>query len=124
LFGNFTSQPPGARPNGFIALAEYDKPQNGGNGDGVIDEKDQVFSRLRLWIDENHDGICQAAELHKLSEFGIYSLALNYVESRRVDEFGNQFRFRAESIPVRVLIRVTGLHPESPAAWFTMCFWQ
>lgn len=28
-------------------------------GDGVIDTKDAVFNSLRLWIDSNHDGICQ-----------------------------------------------------------------
>ena len=99
LFGNFTSQPASVHPNGFLALAEYDKPENGGNGDGVIDEKDMVFSRLRLWIDANHDGICQPNELHQLSEMNIYSLSFGYFTSSRTDDFGNQFRYKARVNP-------------------------
>jgi len=99
LFGNITAQPQSATPNGFLALAEFDKPENGGNGDGVIDEQDAVFSKLVLWIDDDHDGISQPGELHGLSEFGIHSLSISYFESRKTDEFGNQFRYKARVNP-------------------------
>ena len=96
LFGDRTQQPPSDTPNGFRALAEFDQPARGGLPDGGIDSRDAVFADLRLWLDADHDGISEPGELHTLVSLDIERIELDYKESKKRDEHGNWFRYRAK----------------------------
>ena len=79
LFGNATRLVNGIPAlNGYQALAELDSWTFGGNGDGRIDSADPSYGHLRLWMDENHDGLSQPAEL------------VTYKRSRDSHRFGLQ----------------------------------
>lgn len=126
LFSNLTPQPatPGKVGNGFLALAVYDLPTNGGNGDGWIDERDAIFSKLLVWVDLNHNGISDPGELLTLKQAGIQAISLNYSLNKWKDAFGNTFRYSAQSrtntspnqIVYDVLLQTNGKPPATTAA--------
>lgn len=100
LFSNLSPQPagvPGGK-NGFRALAVYDLPANGGNGDGWITAKDAIFSKLLIWVDRNHDGISQPNELFTMQQAGVRAISVQYQAARSTDANGNQFRYRGEIV--------------------------
>ena len=77
VFGNQTTS--GFDELGSIADSNYD---------GVINRKDELYSRLKVWNDTNQDGSSQIDELVSLSEAGVKSINLNAV-STNIEVNGN-----------------------------------
>lgn len=91
LFGNHTVLPNGSdATNGFAALAEFDS-----NGDGAIDDEDEIWPQLMLWTDTNHDGVSEPEEIEFISSSDIARIGTDYYFSLRRDRFGNLFRYRS-----------------------------
>ena len=78
LFGN------NGYANGFEMLRAHDS-----NGDGVIDENDEIFDKLMLWVEKNENGVCDEGETMTLREAGIKSISLGYDNVRLDDGKGN-----------------------------------
>ena len=58
---------------GYAKLKSFDE-----NLDGVVNKLDRDFQALRIWQDENSNGQTDRGELHRLGDFGITELDLNY----------------------------------------------
>lgn len=102
LFGNYTAAYPGQREklaaNGFDALKFLEGPDFGrSHGDGILDRRDEVFSRLLFWRDANHNGLSEPAELTPVEQTDLVSIASDYKEVRKRDPHGNLFAQRGSS---------------------------
>jgi hypothetical protein len=84
LFGVDTVKRDGTKArNGFDALADLDS-----NADGVFDAQDEMYSRVKVWQDVNHDGVAQVDELKTLAEHHIAAILLKSKEANE-DSNGN-----------------------------------
>lgn len=92
LFGNNTEGADSQfADNGFAALAKYDK-----NGDNMIDAKDEVFKKLRLWLDDNRNGVAEASELKSLASENIQSIDLDFDDQfYEQDRYGNEIKYKS-----------------------------
>jgi len=87
-------------PNGFLALAWYDQPAQGGDME-ILDKRDAIWSKLKIWIDDhcykNPSTPCVSvpSELHSLRSFGITSISLVYQGVPKTDNYGNRLKFAA-----------------------------
>jgi hypothetical protein len=97
LFGSITKMSNGhLASNGFEALIDLD----GGPGvsDGQISPSDASYSLLRLWFDDNHDGVSQPNELRSLADSGVTALFTEYRETPRMDNNGNYYWLQGEAL--------------------------
>jgi hypothetical protein len=112
--------------DGFAALAELDRVDRGGNGDGVLDAADAGFARLVLWSDADRDGESDPDEIVPLAVEGIARLPLAHVRSTDLDRDGNSLREQGRFLRrdgragamVDVWLRIRAV-PEGPRRmWF------
>ncbi|MFJ2364570.1 S8 family serine peptidase [Pseudomonas sp. NPDC087697] len=71
--------------DGFAALASEDA-----NKDGVIDQKDPIWSKLRVWVDGTHDAKVDAGELKTLAELGITQINVRAASGNAEIRDGNK----------------------------------
>ncbi|MCI7362638.1 MAG: hypothetical protein MSH30_04845, partial [Campylobacter sp.] len=76
LFGNFTRLKNGElAKNGAEALKDLDD-----NNDGIFDSNDKAFNEILIWQDKNSNGKAESGELKSLSEHGIKSINLEFLD--------------------------------------------
>jgi len=91
LFGDSTIKSNGQTAiDGFDALADLDRLDNGGNNDGVVNASDVHFNNLRIWRDLNQDGVSQSDELFTLDSQHIIGLNVDSTEHSQILQNGNQ----------------------------------
>lgn len=81
----------GTAPNGFVGLAQYDSSALGGNDDGLITDEDAIWNELRVWRDDNADGVSTQSEMLALENAGEGLVALETIPKFRkyYDDAGN-----------------------------------
>jgi hypothetical protein len=85
--------------NGFDALKLLEGPSYGvSTPDGIIDSRDAIYARLRLWFDRNHNGVSEPDELVPLAEAGVLAISSEYKENARRDQYGNRFSLMGKAL--------------------------
>jgi len=96
LFGEGTPLEGRMAADGFEALAALDRPEQGGNGNGLVDPGDLMFDQLVLWRDADHDGRSEAGELTSLASAGVVGLEVSgSAPTSIIDRHGNDLSLRA-----------------------------
>ncbi|WP_425806719.1 calcium-binding protein [Desulfitobacterium sp. Sab5] len=110
LFGDNTLLKDSSKAaNGFIALADLDS-----NHDGKIDNNDEKYGQLRIWMDSNGNGITESGELITLTDAKVSSIATGYSSSTIVDAQGNEHK------QVGSYIKSDGTTASIDDVWFKM----
>ncbi|MCK3865563.1 hypothetical protein [Pseudomonas sp. B329] len=91
LFGDHTPLPNGEiASDGVMALTALDN-----NYDNLIDDRDAVWSDLKVWQDLNSNGVSEANELQSLIDIGLKSINLSFTQNSILDEHRNIHEFHS-----------------------------
>ncbi len=101
LFGNDATY-----ANGFLNLKSFDS-----NGDNKITSTDLNWSKLKVWIDANADGVSQTTELYTLASKNITNINLAYTDVNYVIA-GNDVRQEST-------VTIGGANRKIVDAWFS-----
>lgn len=93
IFGNRMLDGDSRKLTGFEALAKLDD-----NGDGLIDQRDAGWSRLRVWLDKKPDGRVGQNELYRLEQLKIAALDLKSRPENKLMQTGNFWHSRSSFI--------------------------
>jgi len=87
-------------------LGTFDEARRGGNGDGVLDAQDSVWTELKIWQDADQDGEADSGELKNLSDLGISQIDLSYDDGTEfLDESNDVSIFGSTLLGTSSLIR-------------------
>jgi hypothetical protein len=115
LFGEMTAGSVGGKKtyeNGFLALSRYDS-----NLDGLIDQRDREYGRIRIWIDSNRNGLTESGELRTLAKSKIKSISLSY--KSMVEPSGNYPMVAGNEIRLMGVVRMNdGIERQIADVWF------
>ncbi|WBA82171.1 calcium-binding protein [Endozoicomonas sp. GU-1] len=88
LFGNQTTLTNGEKAaNGFEALKDLDS-----NGDGVLNQSDEAWSKLQVWKDTDSNGVVDSGELLSMADVGVAAINTEYATGKTTDSSGNEHR--------------------------------
>lgn len=78
---------------GFEVLAMFDQSAQGGNGDHRLNHADEVWDKLELWVDRDHDGELGERESAGLGSWGLIEIQIGHQRAREIDGSLNRHRF-------------------------------
>jgi hypothetical protein len=91
LAGNYALAGVTNGPDALHALAG--REPRSGERRAALDIEDELFQRLVLWTDANHNGISDAGELRPIRDL-VSDIGLAFTKHHRKDRHGNESRYR------------------------------